>query len=279
MAEQCSLLLAGQPVVPLIFKLAAKNLFHDKLRFIATIVGIVFSIVLVTVQMGLFLSFERMVTTMIDHAPADLWIMPLGTKCFEDPSLLDERERFRAMAIKGVSDAVPILISFAQWRVPSGGTTPVLIIGSDPRTAGCTLGTFPKAALTHLQFPMRWRSTDPILSGLVPWASATLPKSAINARRCGWSLRVSARLRPRPMYSRCSIGRGPIRGRRRTRPPICCVHLAAGADVGKRSQPIERDACQSRGTDAGRISQPQPLVLAVRNRRRRRPHSPAPCSA
>jgi hypothetical protein len=24
---------------------------------------------------------------MIDHAPADLWIVPLGTKCFEDPSL------------------------------------------------------------------------------------------------------------------------------------------------------------------------------------------------
>ena len=71
--------------LPLILKLAARNLFHDKLRFAATIVGIVFSIVLVTVQLGLFVSFERMVTTMIDHAPADLWIVPLGTKCFEDP--------------------------------------------------------------------------------------------------------------------------------------------------------------------------------------------------
>src|SRR6516162_9644139 len=81
--EFCSLILAGQPVVPLVVKLAAKNLFHDRVRFIATLVGIVFSIVLVSVQMGLFLSFGTMVTTMIDHAPADLWIMPLGTKCFE----------------------------------------------------------------------------------------------------------------------------------------------------------------------------------------------------
>ena len=56
-AELCSLLLAGQPVVPLIVKLAAKNLFFDRLRFIATIIGIVFSIVLVNVQMGLFVSF------------------------------------------------------------------------------------------------------------------------------------------------------------------------------------------------------------------------------
>jgi putative ABC transport system permease protein len=124
-------ILLGRSVVPLALKLAARNLFHDRLRFIATIMGIVFSMVLVTVQTGLFVSFEYMVTTMIDHAPADLWVMPQGTKCFEDPSLLDERERFRALSVAGVADAVPILVSFAQWRIPSGGTTPVLLIGSD----------------------------------------------------------------------------------------------------------------------------------------------------
>lgn len=43
--------LAGRILVPLIFKLAARNLFHDRLRLAATITGIVFSIVLVTVQM------------------------------------------------------------------------------------------------------------------------------------------------------------------------------------------------------------------------------------
>ena len=37
------------------FKLASRNLFHDRLRFVATVIGIVFSIVLVTVQMGLYL--------------------------------------------------------------------------------------------------------------------------------------------------------------------------------------------------------------------------------
>jgi putative ABC transport system permease protein len=77
----------------LIYRLASRNLFQDRLRFVATLVGIVFSIVLVTIQLGLFLSFDRMVTTMIDHAPADLWIVPFGTKCFEDPSMLDEHAR------------------------------------------------------------------------------------------------------------------------------------------------------------------------------------------
>ena len=120
----------------LIFTLASRNLLHDRLRFIATVVGIVFSIVLVTVQMGLYLGFGQMVTTMIDHASADLWIMPAGTKCFEDPSLLDERKRFQALAINGVRDAAPVVIGFADWRLPTGGTTPVFIVGSDLRSGG-----------------------------------------------------------------------------------------------------------------------------------------------
>jgi putative ABC transport system permease protein len=120
----------------LIFTLASRNLFHDRLRFIATVVGIVFSIVLVTVQLGLYLGFGQMVTTMIDHADADLWIMPNGTKCFEDPSLLDERKRFQALSINGVMEATPLVIGFAEWKLPSGGTTPVFVIGAETRTPG-----------------------------------------------------------------------------------------------------------------------------------------------
>jgi putative ABC transport system permease protein len=117
--------------MPLTFVIASRNLFQDRLRFIATIIGIVFSIVLVTLQLGLFLGFQRMVTTMIDHAPADLWVVPLGTKCFEDPSLMDSANRRKALSVAGVTDAVPVVIGFTQWDVPAGGVTPVIMIGSD----------------------------------------------------------------------------------------------------------------------------------------------------
>jgi putative ABC transport system permease protein len=122
--------------MPLVFTLALRNLFHDRLRFVATVIGIVFSIVLVMVQMGLYLGFGRMVTTMIDHASADLWIMPKGTKCFEDPSLLNMRERYRVLATSGVAEAIPLVIGFADWRMASGEMTPVFIIGSDLRSGG-----------------------------------------------------------------------------------------------------------------------------------------------
>jgi putative ABC transport system permease protein len=137
----------------LIFTLASRNLFHDRLRFIATVVGIVFSIILVTVQMGLYLGFGRMVTTMIDHANADLWVMSPTTKCFEDPILLDDRQRFRAMSIPGVIDATPVVIGFAQWRMPNGGASPVFVVGSDLRAGGLRPWNLVAGSVEALEIP------------------------------------------------------------------------------------------------------------------------------
>src|SRR5579864_7024078 len=93
--------------------LASRNLFHDSLRFVATMVGIVFSVVLVMVQMGLFFGFGRMVTTMIDHASADLWIVAKGAKSFEDLSLLDSNVRDKTLAINGVASVTPVVVGFS----------------------------------------------------------------------------------------------------------------------------------------------------------------------
>src|SRR5262249_31964405 len=106
----------------LIFTLAFRNLFHDRLRLIATVVGIVFSIVLVTVQLGVFLSFERMVTTMIDHADADFWIVPPETRSFEESSLLSGRQRLQALSVDGVISVTPLVVGYASWRKPATAT-------------------------------------------------------------------------------------------------------------------------------------------------------------
>jgi putative ABC transport system permease protein len=112
-------------------KLALQNLFQDKLGLFATVLGIGFSMGLVTIQLGLYVSFERMVTVMIDHAKVDLWIVPKGSKSFEDsPSFLDEQERFRALSFPGVRQIVPLVVGVALWRASSGATSPIFVIGS-----------------------------------------------------------------------------------------------------------------------------------------------------
>jgi putative ABC transport system permease protein len=138
----------------LILTLASRNLFHDRVRLVATVVGIVFSIVLVTVQLGVFLSFERMVTTMIDHARADFWIVPAETKSFEGSSLLAGRERLQALSVNGVTAAVPVVVGYASWRKPNGGaSTPVFVVGTPEATAGLQPWNLVKGNLRDLSIP------------------------------------------------------------------------------------------------------------------------------
>jgi putative ABC transport system permease protein len=122
--------------VPLSLVLASRNLFQDRLRLVATLIGIVFSVVLVMIQLGLYVGFGRMVTTMIDHAPADLWVVSKGAKSFEDISLLDTGIRDKVQTINGVSEVVPVVIGFSVWRVPKGGMTPIFVVGSDLKDGG-----------------------------------------------------------------------------------------------------------------------------------------------
>jgi len=121
----------------MVAKLAYRNLFHDRLSFFVTIVGIVFSVVLVAVQSGIYLGSEKKIAAIIDAAPADLWIVPLGTKSYDDPSFLSGRERYMALSAPGVQDSEDMVVSFARWRKPEGGTNTVLLIG--------TAGDSPKA--------------------------------------------------------------------------------------------------------------------------------------
>src|SRR5690348_13431621 len=116
----------------LVWTLASRNLFQDRLRFAATLIGIVFSVVLVMVQMGLYFGFGRMVTTMIDHAAADLWVVSKGASSFEDLTQLDIRTRDRLPGINGVASVIPVVIGFADWRRQADGRVkPVFVIGSD----------------------------------------------------------------------------------------------------------------------------------------------------
>jgi putative ABC transport system permease protein len=142
----------GQPALvrkrathlPMVPKLAYRNLFHDRLGLIVTVVGIVFSVVLVAVQFGLYLGSENRIAAMFDHAKADLWVVPLGTKSFDDPAMLSGRERHGVLSTPGVSGVRELAVGFVNWRKPNGGTTAALLVGSDVSTGA----------------PLPWNITD-----------------------------------------------------------------------------------------------------------------------
>jgi putative ABC transport system permease protein len=122
----------GKPkIVKMASKLAYRNLFHDRLSLIVTLVGIVFSVVLVAVQCGLYIGSERMIAAMLDESKGDLWVVPFGTKSFDDPSFLIGHEKYATLSTPGVGEAEELVVNFANWHKPKGGSTAILLIGSD----------------------------------------------------------------------------------------------------------------------------------------------------
>lgn len=135
---------ATAKAMPMARKLAYRNLFHDRLSLFVTLVGIVFSVVLVAVQCGIYLGSEVRIAAVLDHVEADLWVVPVGTKSFDDPSLLPGREKHAILSTTGVKDVEELIVSFVSWRKlargadstcanESGrcGSTVVLVVGSD----------------------------------------------------------------------------------------------------------------------------------------------------
>ncbi len=138
----------------MILTLAFRNLFHDRVRLAVTLVGILFSIVLVAIQLGLYLGSSRMITANIDRANGDLWITAFGAKSFEDGGLLlRSGERHQALATPGVEEVIPLVVNFAEWRKPSGGSTRVVVVGTDPEDGGLVPWGFAEGTWADVKSP------------------------------------------------------------------------------------------------------------------------------
>ncbi|MBL8297486.1 MAG: ABC transporter permease [Rhodanobacteraceae bacterium] len=109
--------------------LAWRNLSHDRARFVVTLVGVLFAVLLMGVELGLLLGFARTTSGLVDHTAADLWITPAGTTNVDIAGRLDERRRFEALAVPGVASVDMLMMQFAFWRKPDGGTESVSMVG------------------------------------------------------------------------------------------------------------------------------------------------------
>jgi len=138
----------------MILTLAVRNLFHDRVRLIVTLVGILFSIVLVAVQLGLYLGARKMIIDMIENANGELWITAYGAKSFEEGGIvLTPRERHAALAAPGVAAVVPLIVSFAEWRKPGGGSTTTVVVGSDAQDNGLKAWNIVEGSIATIEAP------------------------------------------------------------------------------------------------------------------------------
>jgi putative ABC transport system permease protein len=112
--------------------LARRNLFHDRIRFAVTLTGIVFALVLIVIQFGLFLGFMTTTSNNIDHSNADLWIVFHGVSYFDTGRMFSERKFYEVLATPGVEQAEKYIQNFANWKKPDGGMENIQVIGFHP---------------------------------------------------------------------------------------------------------------------------------------------------
>ena len=113
-------------------RLARRNLFHDKVRFGVTLTGIVFALVLIIIQLGLFLGFTTTTSNNIDHSHSDLWIVFHGVGYFDTGRNFSERKFYQVLSTPGVAAAEKYMQAFGRWKRPDGRVENVQVIGFHP---------------------------------------------------------------------------------------------------------------------------------------------------
>ncbi len=112
--------------------LAQRNLFHDKVRLVVTLTGIVFAVVLIVVELGLFLGFTKTTSSLIDNSGADLWVMSKNVPYVEMGVPFSERKLYQVKAVPGVQEAEKYIDRFVQWKRNDGRQESVQVVGINP---------------------------------------------------------------------------------------------------------------------------------------------------
>ncbi len=115
--------------------IAVRNLLYDKIRLTVTLTGIIFAVVLVAVQTGLFLGFTTTTSNVIDNSHADFWVTSRNVDYIEAGVPFPEKQLYHALSVPGVAAAQKYIVRFGVWKRPDGGIANCEVVGFDPESS------------------------------------------------------------------------------------------------------------------------------------------------
>ena len=113
----------------MLLNLAIRTLLHDRGKLIAGLVGVIFSVVLVNIQGGLFTGLMSKASLLVDRSQADIWIGHRGMHNVDFPHDIPLRWIHRVRSIPGVEEAEPLRIAFSEISLPNGHFESVAVVG------------------------------------------------------------------------------------------------------------------------------------------------------
>lgn len=119
-----------------VFPVSTKMLFHNRLRFIMTIIGISIAFFLAAAQIGLLVGWINTNSAIIKHAGVDIWVMAKETRTLDYGTAIPRHRIQQVSSVEGVSWAEGMLVGWINWQHPEGKNITVEVIGLDTSNAG-----------------------------------------------------------------------------------------------------------------------------------------------
>ncbi|MEC4891634.1 MAG: FtsX-like permease family protein [Oscillatoria sp. PMC 1051.18] len=113
--------------------LARKTLFEDIPRFLVAQAGIMFAVSLVTIQTGIFNSFARSTTDLIEDSPADIWVVHKTIINLDQQLPMPYYYLTKSQRLSGIKRAEALILDTAVWLDKNDKITLVRLISFDPQ--------------------------------------------------------------------------------------------------------------------------------------------------
>ena len=116
--------------------LARATLRHEWRRFLAAVLAVAFSGLLVLVQLGLLIGMFGTVAVYIDESDADLWVGFAGTQSIDLGKPFNAQVETRLRLHPQVERVEPFIFAQSDWRTPAGVNLFTYLLGIDPGERG-----------------------------------------------------------------------------------------------------------------------------------------------
>jgi putative ABC transport system permease protein len=110
-----------------------RNLRRDRWRTLVAVLGVVFAVVLVTLEVGMLLGLMRNASLLIDRSRADLWVSTVDVQTFDFATPVEQRKKHQIRSVPGVARVEEYNVSYGVWKLPSGGNTNCQVVSFDVR--------------------------------------------------------------------------------------------------------------------------------------------------
>lgn len=111
---------------------ALRMLTGDRAKYLAIIVGVTFTALLLTQQLSIFVGLiERSYSPVADVRGADLWVMDPRVSYVDDFKAMPDTQLHRVRGAPGIESAVPLFRVFGTARIPGGEQKQVALVGLD----------------------------------------------------------------------------------------------------------------------------------------------------